>query len=332
MFKRIINLMQQDLTNTLRDNILLYGMFGPLLLAIGARLFLPSLDQASLTIAVQASAGPAIIQRLEQIGVVETYSDIEGVRERVLRTDDVPGIILVNQEPVLVLEGNEAEGVEALSSLFGQILSGEPVAEHSLTQLASGRSLVTEYATIIFIMIVMLIGSLIMAFNIIEDKETRALQALGVSPLSMVELSLARGLFSLLVSLVLVILVAAILVGTQINYGLLVIGFLFSMGLAILTGYIIGGFSDSQLKAIAILKFYMMIYLVLPVMTIFLPRQWHAFFFILPNYWVFQTYENVIIGQTGGLNLWGAGSIAFLSSLALILALLPVLRRQLKLR
>jgi hypothetical protein len=45
------------------------------------------------------------------------------------------------------------------------------------------------------------------------------------------------------------------------------------MGLPILTGYMIGGLADSQLKAIAMLKFYMLIYLTLPAVTVFLPRS-----------------------------------------------------------
>jgi ABC-2 type transport system permease protein len=332
MYKRIYSLFRQDLVNTLRDNLLLYILFAPLLLAFGAKMFLPSLDQSSLVFAVQAGIDPKTINRLEKIGSVQVYPDAEAVKARVLRSDDVPGLVINSQSPVLVLEGNESESPEVFSMLVGSALSGEEAASFTWIQNEGSRSLLLEYSTIIFILIGILLGALVMAFNIIEDKETRAIKALGVSPLSMVELTLSRGLFALVISLFLVFCMTAILIGTQVNYGLLMIAFLFSITLPILISYLIGGLADSQLKAGAILKFFMLVYLTLPIITIFIPRQWHVFFYILPNYWMWQTFESVIIGPTGGFGLWISGTVTLISSLVLVILLLPVLRRQLKLR
>jgi ABC-2 type transport system permease protein len=332
MFKRILNLMRQDWTNALRDNILIYMMVAPILLAVGARLFVPSIGEAQYTFAVQDGVDSALIQRLDSIGTVELLPSAEAVRARVLRSDDVPGLVLVDGQQTLLMEGNEGGEAEILQRVFQQVLSGEPVSVFTRAAESAARSLITEYTAIIFIMIGALLGALVMAFNIIEDKESRAIRALGVSPLSMLELTLARGFFALLLSLVLVFASTAILVGGQVNYGLLLVAFLFSVGLPILTGYIIGGLADSQLKAIAILKFYMLVYLTLPIVSIVIPREWHFFFYILPNYWMWQTFERVFIGEQGGPNLWISGLATLVSSLALVVIFLPVLRRQLKLR
>jgi ABC-2 type transport system permease protein len=332
MFKRILTLMRQDWTNSLRDNILLYMIFGPTLLAVGARFLLPSLDQAQFTFAAQSSVENTLIQRLERIGQVQTFPDARAVRERVMRSDDVPGLILQDGSLLLVLEGNESEDPAVLRGIVEQALSGEPVASFTRTQVDAPRSLLGEYTTIIFIMIGMLLGALVMAFNIVEDKETQAVRAMGVSPLSMLELTLARGFFALILSLFIVIAATLVLVGTRINYSLLFVGFLFSAGLPILTGYVVGGLADSQLKAIAILKFYMLVYLTLPIVTIFLPRTWHVFFYFLPNYWMWQTFEKLLVGELGGPGFWLSGAITLSSSLVLVAFSLPVLRRQLKLR
>jgi ABC-2 type transport system permease protein len=332
MFNRIASLMRQDLTNSLRDNILLYMIFGPVLLALGARLFLPGLDQTRLTIAVTPDLPAPLVQRLQLIGQVQVLADAPALRERVLRSDDVVGIVLNGGAAQIVLEGNEAQGVQALTGIVAQALNGEQVARYQHTRLAEARSLLTEYAAIMFVMIGSLLGALVMAFNMIEDKETRAVRALGVSPLSMFEFTLARGLFALALSLVLALASTFILLGAQVNYGLLVVAFLFSAGLPILTGYVIGGLADNQLKAIAILKFYMLAYLTLPIISAFVPRAWHVAFYPLPNYWMWQAFENVIIGQLGPANLWLAGSITLATSLALVALFLPLLRRQLKLR
>jgi ABC-2 type transport system permease protein len=332
MIQRIFTLQWQDLTNSLRDNMVLYVMIGPILLTVGARLLVPSIDRNVQIFAVQESVEPTVIQRLEQIGSVEIYPDAEAVEARVLRNDDVPGIAMVDNQPVLVLEGNERQHPEVLSLLIGNTLSGEKAASYAHTQLEGASSFILEYITIVLIMIGVMLGALVMAFNIIEDKETRAIQALGVSPLSMLELTLSRGLFAIALSLVLVLIMTAIMVGSQVNYGLLLVAFLFSMTIPILVSYLIGGFSDSQLQAGAILKFFMIFYLTLPAISIFLPREWHVFLYILPNYWMWQSFESVLIGSTGGFGLWTSGVIALLSGIVLVIVLLPVMRRQLKLR
>jgi ABC-2 type transport system permease protein len=333
MFKRIITLMRQDWTNSLRDNIMVYMIFGPILLAIGARFFLGSLDQAQFTFAVQADLGPAVIERLDQVGTVHVLPSAEAVRERVLRNDDVPGLVKGSEGQMLVVfEGNEGENPQALLGVIEQALFAEPVAAYTVLQPDTPRSMLSELFTIVFVMIGTLLGALVMAFNLIEDKETRAVRALGVTPLSMLEMTLSRGLFAILISLLITTVTTFVLAGAGFNYGLAMVAFLCSMGLPILTGYVIGGLADNQLKAIALLKFYMLIYLTLPIVSFFVPRNWHPFFYILPNYWMWQTFEKVFLGDLGGPNFWMSGLITLASSLALVVILLPVLRRQLKLR
>lgn len=332
MFKRIRSLLRQDFTNALRDNILLYMMAGPIFLAIGARFFIPSVDEARLTFALQAGLSEEVVQQLEYYGDVLMLPSEEEVRERVNRSDDVPGLIGDEQGYRLVLEGNEAEGPEALNRLLTQILRGKSDAVYTVTSQGDQSSLLKEYTTIIFVMIGSLLGALVMAFNIIEDKETNAIRALGVSPLSMIELTLARGVFAILLGFFITVVSSYVLLGSRVPLDMLMIGFLFCTGIPVLTGYIIGGLADNQLKAIAILKFFMLIYLTLPIVSVFVPRQWHFFFYILPNYWMWTVYENVFIGSQGQIGFWWAGLITLAFSAAGVLVLLPLLRRQLKLR
>jgi len=333
MVKRMFTLMRQDWTNSLRDNIIVYMIFGPILLAVGARFFLGSLDEAQLTFAVQADLGPAVVERLDQVGRVEALPSAEAVRERVLRNDDVPGLVMgSNGQAVLVFEGNEGENPQALAGVIEQALAGKTTASYTLVQPESARSVTRELFTIVFVMIGTLLGALVMAFNLIEDKETGAVRALGVTPLSMLEMTLSRGLFAVLLSLLITTATSLIMAGSAFHNGLALLAFFFSIGLPILTGYVVGGAADSQLKAIALLKFYMLIYLTLPVVSVFIPRTWHPFLYILPNYWMWQTFEKVFLGDLGGPNFWASGVITLTSSLLLVALLLPVLRRQLKLR
>lgn len=332
MMRRIATLLRQDWTNALRDNILLYMMAAPLLLALGARLFLPGLDQSTYTFAVDRAAGAEAQARLAELGNVELFDGAEAVRARVLRADDVPGLAVVDGRLALIFEGNEGENAAALAGVIAQAAAGQPQAAFTLTEGEAGRSVLNEFTAVVFVMISVLLGALVMAFALIEDKETRAVRALAVSPLSMFELTAARGLFAVLLSLALTFGSAFILLGGRVQAGPLLAACLFSLALPVLLGYIVGGLADSQLKAIAILKFLMLVYLTLPAVAFFLPRSWHAPFYVLPNYWMWQTFEAVLAPGRGGPGLWAAGAITLASSLALVALLLPVLRRQLKLR
>jgi len=274
-----------------------------------------------------------LMERLDQIGKLEVFATPLLVKERVLRSDDVPGLLFIDGKSTLVMEGNEGEEARTLKAVIEQALSGETVAEFTLTQAAtSSKSLLKEYGAIIFILMNTLLGSLMMAFNIIEDKESKAMRALGVSPLSMLEMTIARGLFALGLSLIMVLISTTLLLGAQVNYGLLIIGFFFSIALPVLSGYVIGGVADSQLKAIAILKFYFLVYLTLPIITIFIPQQSHIFFYWLPNYWMWRTFEQLFIGDLGGPGFWFSGLITLGISLLLVVIAFPFLRKQLKLR
>lgn len=76
----------------------------------------------------------------------------------------------------------------------------------------------------------------------------------------------------------------------------------------------------------------MLVYLTLPIISIFVARKWHFVFYILPNYWMWQTFERVFVGELGAPNLWISGLVTLVSSLAWVVIFLPVLRRRLKLR
>ena len=97
--KQIVSLLRQDLTNSLRDNLVLYMFVAPILLALGARVFLPALEDTRLTFAVESAVDANVIAELEELGDVELLESREVVIERVERNDDVPGIVLQEDAP-----------------------------------------------------------------------------------------------------------------------------------------------------------------------------------------------------------------------------------------
>ncbi|MBE2197172.1 MAG: ABC transporter permease [Anaerolinea sp.] len=332
MIKRVTTLFQQDFTVAMRDNIILYMMIAPMVLATLARLFLPSLDNIQVTFAVERSVGEAVIAALQEFGAVDLFDSRAEVLARVERMDDVAGVAVSGDGVEILLEGNEPEGAALAGAVLRQALN--PTAATPITNLPLGgeQSRVVEYAAMIAAMMGMLLGALVGALVMVDEKETQSIKALAVAPLRLRDYTVARALFALAISLVNVLAASTILLGTAVPYGQLLLGFLFASGIAVVIGYSVGGFADNQLGAIAIIKVLLFVYLSIPVTTIWIPQQWHIFFYPLPNYWMWKIFENIYIGQIGPVGFWGACALTLAGSAIIIGALIPFMKRRLALR
>ncbi|MFW6062744.1 MAG: ABC transporter permease [Chloroflexota bacterium] len=334
-FKQIVSLMRQDLANSMRDNLVLYMFVAPILLALGARVFLPALEDTRLTFAVESAVDASVIAELQELGEVELLESREAVIERVERNDDVPGIVLQEDAPerfAVYLEGNEPEGEELVTIIMSSVLQDGQVASFVHEELRASRSLIGEYGAVVLVMLAVMIGALVMGFLVVDDKETNAIQALAVSPLTMTHYLLARALFAVTFSTIIALISSLILAGSAVNYGELLVGFLVACSVGLIIGYVVGGFTNNQLEAIGLIKIVMFAYLTIPILTIFVPDNWQWAFYLLPNYWMFKIFENLFVEQSGSVGFWQACALTLGTSAAYLLALAPLLRRRMQLR
>lgn len=333
-FKQIYSLFRQDLTNAMRDNIILYMIFAPVLLAIGARLLLPSLEATKLRFAADVAIGQALIDDLDRLGDVEVLEGSAAVQERVGRSDDVPGIILDESGTgyTVLLEGNEPEGEDLANLVMATLLRDEAAATVLHEQFRETRSLLKEYTAVILAMTAVLMGGMATGFIMVDEKESKAIRALAVTPLTMGQYTMARSTFAILTSSFVAISGSAVLMGTSINYGLLLIACLIASGVGVVLGYITGGFANNQFEAMAVIKIISFFYLTVPIITIFVPAQWQFFFYWLPNYWMFKAFENLFVGQVGSVGFWGTCALTLTVSALYLAGMLPRLRSKMRLR
>ena len=129
-------------------------------------------------------------------------------------------------------------------------------------------------------------------------------RAWAVSPLRMFEMTAARALFALLAGLLMIIIAILIIAGGGVPCGQVLIGYLASVGIAVLMGFLLGGLSNTQLQMMAIMKFVVMLYSALPILSILVPDKWLVLFYPFPNYWMFVIFQNIFVGpgvRTGGV-------------------------------
>ncbi len=330
MLRRIVNVVARDLRYAQRENILIYVIAFPLLIAVLLNLFLPSLEDMEMTFALDSTVPKGIAEEFKTYGRVEYHDGLDRLTERVLEFDDVPGIYVDEQGYHVLLEGNEASFVRELpGAILDQLLYGQELVTVKMESHGVGSSLTREFAVILTILGSMITGGLVIAFSIVEDRASRSLRALAVSPLNTLEYLLAKSALGSLVALVLSLASAFVLVGTAINYVRLTAASLSSLGITLLFGLLIGLVAHNQLTAIAATKILILPFMGVPVALIFIPQGIKSMFYPFPMYWSFESLYRVVVSTD--LPIAATNVLCIGLSVALILPLIPGLRRAFRL-
>jgi len=328
--RRLRTIMGLDMTNALRDNIVAYMLIAPLLMALAVRFFFPSVEASGQNFAVEQNVGQSIIVSLEKYGQVEVYPNAQEVQSRIERNDSVPGVVISDGQVSLLLEGNEPLSVvRNAQAIIGKVLAGQNLVSVTQRHVGGERSLLYEYLVIGLMMMSIFLGAMIPGFNLIHEKETKAVRALNVSPLTTADYVAARGFLATLISVVTVSSASLILMGTSINYAHLIIGLLLSGLLTTLLALMVGVMADNQITAIAVLKVSTPLYMFIPFISLFVPAKFKPLFYPLPNYWQLQMLRSIYIGEG---SYWPAAGLTLATSVILFLMLLPALKRKLRLR
>lgn len=304
--KRIVSIFQRDLYSSLRDNLFLYMLLMPLLLAIGLRFFLPSAQSASLQYALNRSIGKEVITEFEKYGRVEIYNTDEEIIRRVNQIGDIAGITQNEAgEYQIILEGNEGHDTAAIPHKILRDITSENRfdVDYQFSELGTARAPAAVYGTVFLILTVILAGGMVIGFNIIEEKENRTLTALSVSPVTRIEYVLGRSLMGTLLPVFQVYLILLILGSWDVNLRMVLLATLASTSMALCVGFFIGGISTNQLGGIANLKA-VFILLVLPVVgALMLPEEKHIFLFWAPTYWSFMAFKGIMLGNIHWMEL-----------------------------
>lgn len=328
--KQIISIIRQDLIRTTRDNILLYALVAPLLLSLAATFLFPSLSQAGLNFAVEAQAGEEIIDVLGKYGKVTVYDTREQAIKRVEKVDTVAGVVGDPANITLVLEGNEPQHLqESYKTIIRQATTKDRLVEVNHRSLNLGRSRVMEYITVGLTMLIIAMAAAITGLNIVDERETRAVQAISVAPVTLFHFVAAKGGLSVLISVITAMCSSLIIAGTAVSYPNLLIALLVSAPFTALLAMGLGISANNQITAIPVMKLGLPLYLALPLLSLAVSESWQPLFYVLPNYWQFLLFKDIFVG---GENFWLAAALTFSLSVLLFAALSPLLKSRLKLR
>ena len=332
MFRRILNFFKLDTALSIRDSIMVYSLLSPLALALIVRLVVPSVQGTTFTMVVDASVPQSVVERLAEYGDVESVTDVAAVEGRVEENDDVPGLYLEGDEYVLVLEGNEDEGaLEGFRTVVADAIDTSDQPSIAVTDLQGQAPPILEYGAVMLVVLGLFVGGILVGFNVVYEKESAVIRAMAVSPLRMIEYAAARSILAVIIAYASGFGSAYIILGSAVAPGALAISIAAALFVALPFGFIIGALADNQMTAFALIKLLMAFFITVPFVSIFVPDRFQFFFFVFPNYWMFTSISNAVVG-TGVVGPGLSMLLSVATGLAMLALLFPRLRKGLRLR
>lgn len=293
--KKIFNVFRLDLANSKRDKVMIYTLLAPIILAFVLKLISPGFQNLSVNF-VSLEGDTELVGRLERYGNVELSPTLEKLKERVLDSGDTVGVYLKDGTYSLLMQGNEPEEIQALAKLALSGILSEGISGVEFETTDNGKTLppMTLFGFSFVVVLSFTLGGFIIGFNIIDEKESGAMRALMITPISKSEFIVGRSIIGVAVPLIHALLAVLVFAIGGIDILKLIIVTISSSFIGIAMGFLIGVMSSNQMSGLANMKISVLL-LLMPVMLAFvLPENRQFIFYWSPTYWSFAALRDIL--------------------------------------
>lgn len=297
MIKRLWFIFIRDLKVNTREFISLYIIVVPILFAILINLLSPGINDTTVNLALIEGEDQAMVEYLADFAKVKTYKDQEALEERILRRDQVFGIIASQGTHQIVSQGNELEGLLDYTRLLLTFYEEDVKIEDSTAIIHDfGRSVppLKKMLVNLSMMFSTILGGMLIAINIIEEKVDRTIRAMHLSPVSRTTYILGKSLIGLMIpfygSLVLVIVTGF----GGINWLQFMVLLLVSCIISLLVGFIQGINNESVMDAAGSVKMMFLPMAGAVAAAELLGEKWQVFFYWIPFYWTYKGMDAIL--------------------------------------
>lgn len=322
---RLLSMARKDVTLTLRESFFMFMIIMPVIVVLVLNIALGSMGTTAPTMAVYGDSEIVSLLEEEPSVKISTLSSEQEVRDKVLQGEYDAGLIITSSGPKVVISGesllNERITIAAtLVNVYRESAGVQDVVTVNTNVI--GTEEYSLQARLIPFMVIMatIIGGLIISASLIEEREKKTLNAVLVTPITPLEVILAKTLFGLFLGLILGVLMLvlsnAFIGGIHLVLFFLVLGTLFTVGLGLIAGVVMKDITD----LIARMKIFNIV-LLFPALVLFFPRipQWIGKFF--PTYYFIHPILAITQdGATWADVWWEAAVLIVIDILVLFLA------------
>ncbi len=323
MLKRIMAITARDLKSGLRDFMVIFIIIMPFLLAFVLSLFVPSAGATTYQFAVDEGVGDETIGYLSRIGRVEVIEEGRSIHDRILKNDDIVGITKNGEKYEIILEGNESAGtLEVTQQILMHLDNNDrnlPL-EVRFSSIGWHVSPLAQYGAISLIIMTTIFGGMMIAFNIVEEKQSGTIGAVNVSPAGKMEFIIGKSILGFIIPVIQSIGVMLIFGFTHVNIAMLILIVMCGSLVGIILGFVIGVIANDQISAISSMKMTFMPVAASILGAILLSPEWLPVLYWSPFYWTFAAVNDLILKQAVWNSvLMNCGAILVLTFLVFLL-------------
>ncbi|HKL11688.1 MAG TPA: ABC transporter permease [Clostridia bacterium] len=333
MNRKILAVFLRDIRVSMRDFIALYIIIFPVLFSIAINLFVPSVNDSTVTIAMLEDDRSEHIEYFMDYAVVELFETSEDVKHRVEKRDNIVGILPENNDYYILAQGNEPEGiVDFVKTLRAYEFFGVTSEDTRVEFSDFGNTIppIKKLMVNVAIMLSSVLGGMLIALNIVEEKVDNTISAMNVTPISRGGYIIGKSIIGILVPVVGTITMLVLTGFANVNMLQMLTMLMATSIISILVGFIEGINNNDVMEAAGNIKI-----LFLPLMgsvagAELLSDKWQKFFYPIPFYWTYKANDMILSrsGSWGKISLYTAFVVAISAVVFLVIA--PKIRKGLE--
>lgn len=334
MLKKVFTIFLRDLKASVRNFITMYILVVPVIFAILINIFSPGINDTTVEIVLLKGENPEQSEYLKQFAQVEELESLEEIEDRVRRRDHIIAVLPgTSDEYYLLTQGDEPDYVVDYVTQLAAFDHFDIGMEDSIAEIEDfGRDIppLKKLMVNTAMIFTSILGGMLIALNIVEEKTDNTIRAMHVSPVSRVGYIAGKSMIGVVVPVVGSSLIILITGFKGINYFHVILMVATSCIISILIGFIEGINNDDVMNAAGNMKL-----LFLPLFGSIageelLADNWQMLFYWIPFYWTYKGNDLVLSGRGSWSDILIYAGIVLGISVVVFLVLAPKIRKGLE--
>ena len=320
--KKLLAIIGRDIKSGTRDWLIIYLSLASIMIALILKALIPSVSDSTLSVVVTEDASPAFVEYLETKARVSQVKDLDALKQRVLRIDDILGVVEHSGEYEIITQGNEAypmdEPLRFILNAYGKENVELPM-KVIFSDIGWRMSPLKLEGGTLLIIFTTVFGGMLILLNLVEEKMSNTLSAINVTPMSRAQFIVGKGVLGFVIPIIGGISAALILGFTEINIAMFIVTVVAIAFISIIIGFSIGVMNNEPISAIASMKMVFFPILASVFGAMFLPEKWLIVLYWSPYYWAYRSINAILLLEaTWDLVLINAAIIILITGLVFL--------------
>jgi hypothetical protein len=334
MIWKILMIFKRDMKVSVRNFITLYIIVVPVIFAVIINVFSPGINDTTVEIVLLEGENSDQVEFFRKFAKVELLDTVENIENRVKKRDNIVAVLPGRSDEYFILtQGNEPDYVVDYVRNLTAFDHYDIGMEDSQAEIIDyGRDIppLKKLMVNVAVMFTSILGGMIIALNIVEEKTENTISAIHVSPVSRMGYITGKSLIGVFIPVVGTFLMLMITGFRDINYLHALLMITTSCIISILIGFIEGINNDDVMNAAGNMKMLFLPLFGSVAAVELLEDKWQPLFYWIPFYWTYKG-NNLVLSNSGSfMDIIKYSGIVLGISIVVFMILAPKIRKGLE--